>query len=112
MCGVWGCGAAGGPERRYVSGDWRWRNGYSRKNPRKMVQTWAEKEMRNLIRLKEAGMRVPEVKLLRSHVLVMSFVGQAGRAAPRLKDAVLSESKYCSLFSQLLVDVRHGALAL
>ena len=60
---------------RYVSGDWRWRNGYSRKNPRKMVQTWAEKEMRNLIRLREAGMRVPEVRLLRSHVLVMSFVG-------------------------------------
>ena len=56
---------------RYVSGDWRWRNGYSRKNPRKMVQTWAEKEMRNLIRLKEAGMMVPEVVLLRSHVLVM-----------------------------------------
>ena len=91
---------------RYVSGDWRWRNGYSRKNPRKMVQTWAEKEMRNLIRLREAGMRVPEVKLLRSHVLVMSFVGEDGRAAPRLKDAQLSNSKCCSLFSQLLVDVR------
>jgi len=91
---------------RYVSGDWRWRNGYSRKNPRKMVQTWAEKEMRNLIRLRECGMRVPEVKLLRSHVLVMSFVGEDGRAAPRLKDTQLSNSKYCTLFSQLLVDVR------
>ena len=91
---------------RYVSGDWRWRNGYSRKNPRKMVQTWAEKEMRNLIRLREAGMRVPEVRLLRSHVLVMSFVGDDGVAAPRLKDATLSNSKYRELFSELLVDVR------
>ena len=77
---------------RHVSGDWRWRNGYSRKNPRKMVQTWAEKEMRNLIRLREAGMRVPEVRLLRSHVLVMSFVGDDGtdasaatQAAPALQ---------------------------
>ena len=54
---------------RYVSGDWRWRNGYSKKNPRKMVQTWAEKEMRNLIRLREARLRVPEVVQLRSDEL-------------------------------------------
>ena len=91
---------------RYVSGDWRWRNGYSKKNPRKMVQTWAEKEMRNLIRLREAGLRVPEVKMLRSHVLVMGFIGSEGRAAPRLKDAVLSESRHRQLFGDLLVDVR------
>lgn len=92
---------------RYVSGDWRWRNGYSKKNPRKMVQTWAEKEMRNLIRLREAGLRVPEVKLLRSHVLVMGFIGDEGVAAPRLKDAAgLSAGKRGELFRQLLVDVR------
>ena len=93
---------------RYVSGDWRWRNGYSKKNPRKMVQTWAEKEMRNLIRLREAGLRVPEVVQLRSHVLVMGFIGEDGRAALRLKDAAasLSNSKHRQLFQELLVDVR------
>ena len=93
---------------RYVSGDWRWRNGYSKKNPRKMVQTWAEKEMRNLIRLREAGMRVPEVIQLRSHVLVMGFIGENGRAALRLKDAAasLSNSKHRQLFQDLLLDVR------
>ena len=93
---------------RYVSGDWRWRNGYSKKNPRKMVQTWAEKEMRNLIRLREAGLRVPEVVQLRSHVLVMGFIGEDGVAAPRLKDAAasLSNSKHRQLFQELLVDVR------
>jgi RIO kinase 1 len=36
---------------RYVSGEYRFRHGYSKSNPRKMVQTWAEKEMRNLKRL-------------------------------------------------------------
>jgi RIO kinase 1 len=93
---------------RYVSGDWRWRNGYSKKNPRKMVQTWAEKEMRNLIRLREAGLRVPEVIQLRSHVLVMGFIGENGRAALRLKDAAasLSNSKHRQLFQDLLLDVR------
>lgn len=92
---------------RYVSGDWRWRNGYSKKNPRKMVQTWAEKEMRNLIRLKEAGLRVPAVEMLRSHVLVMEFIGtEDGVAAPRLRDADVSTKKMRSLFTELIVDVR------
>jgi len=35
---------------RYVQGDYRFRNGYCRHNPRKMVKTWAEKEFRNLKR--------------------------------------------------------------
>jgi RIO kinase 1 len=35
---------------RYVQGDYRFRYGYCRHNPRKMVKTWAEKEQRNLKR--------------------------------------------------------------
>jgi serine/threonine-protein kinase RIO1 len=70
---------------RYVSGDWRFRNGYCRHNPRKMVRTWAEKEMRNLARLREAGIFAPEPRMLRAHVLVMDFIGKAGYPAPRLK---------------------------
>lgn len=35
---------------KYVSGEFRFRRGYCKGNPRKMVKTWAEKEMRNLIR--------------------------------------------------------------
>ncbi|KAI8019681.1 Serine/threonine-protein kinase rio1 [Camellia lanceoleosa] len=71
---------------RYVQGDYRFRHGYCRHNPRKMVKTWAEKEMRNLMRLKAAGIRCPTPLLLRLHVLVMEFIGKAGWAAPRLKD--------------------------
>ena len=70
---------------RYVSGDWRFRNGYCRSNPRKMVRTWAEKEMRNLARLCDAGIFSPRPRLLRSHVLVMDFIGEDGYPAPRLK---------------------------
>jgi RIO kinase 1 len=35
---------------RYVSGEFRFRRGYAKHNPRKMVQVWAEKETRNLMR--------------------------------------------------------------
>lgn len=91
---------------RYVAGDWRFRNGYCRSNPRKMVRTWAEKEMRNLTRLVDAGLFSPQPRMLRNHVLVMDFIGSDGVAAPRLKDAIISTSKLGDLYAQLLVDVR------
>jgi hypothetical protein len=50
-----------------------------------MVKVWAEKEMRNLARLRQAGIRAPAPILLRMHVLVMEFIGEGGTAAPRLK---------------------------
>jgi len=50
-----------------------------------MVKTWAEKEMRNLARLRAAGIPAPAPLLLRMHVLVMEFIGDDGVAAPRLK---------------------------
>ena len=70
---------------RYVSGDFRFRASYSKHNPRKMVKVWAEKERRNLVRLQAAGIRSPQPLQLRSHVLIMDFIGQDGVAAPRLK---------------------------
>jgi serine/threonine-protein kinase RIO1 len=70
---------------RYVTGDYRFRTGYCRSNPRKMVKTWAEKEMRNLARLRAAGVPAPAPLMLRLHVLVMEFIGDNGVAAPRLK---------------------------
>lgn len=91
---------------RYVSGDWRFRNGYCRHNPRKMVRTWAEKEMRNLARLREAGIFAPEPRLLRAHVLVMDFIGVAGYPAPRLKDADLPASQLRDLYTVLVQDMR------
>lgn len=84
---------------RYVTGEFRFRNGYCKNNPRKMVKLWAEKEYRNLnrsvqekergkvicpfrtfdvYRLRHAGIPCPEPVLLRSHVLAMRFIGKDG----------------------------------
>ena len=43
---------------RYVQGDYRFRHGYFKHNPRKMVKTWAEKEMRNLLRYEIFSLRM------------------------------------------------------
>ncbi|XP_072991108.1 uncharacterized protein [Typha latifolia] len=91
---------------RYVQGDYRFRHGYCKHNPRKMVKTWAEKEMRNLLRVKASGIRCPMPLLLRLHVLVMEFIGKAGWAAPRLKDAALSEDKLRECYVEIITTMR------
>ncbi|XP_032520741.2 serine/threonine-protein kinase RIO1 [Danaus plexippus] len=88
---------------KYVSGEYRFRNGYCRSNPRKMVRTWAEKEMRNLVRLYNAKLNVPEPIILRSHVLVMSFMGENGWPSPKLKDVEISQSTARSLYRDCIV---------
>ncbi|PKK65941.1 Serine/threonine-protein kinase Rio1 [Rhizophagus irregularis] len=92
---------------RYVTGEFRFRHGYSKHNPRKMVKLWAEKEMRNLKRLWQVGIPCPEPLVLRLHVLVMSFLGDKnGWAYPRLKDAVINSDKYPELYYQLIKNMR------
>nr|GEU31651.1 serine/threonine-protein kinase RIO1-like [Tanacetum cinerariifolium] len=91
---------------RYVQGDYRFRHGYCKHNPRKMVKTWAEKEMRNLMRLKAAGIRCPTPILLRLHVLVMEFIGTTGWAAPRLKDAALSLDRLREGYFEMVTIMR------
>ena len=86
---------------RYVSGEFRFRHGYCKANPRKMVRMWAEKEMRNYRRLALAEIPCPSVHLLREHVLLMGFLGRDGQAAPRLKDARLSQAQYADASRQV-----------
>ncbi|EFJ52760.1 RIO kinase [Volvox carteri f. nagariensis] len=92
---------------RYVSGDYRFRNGYCRSNPRKMVKMWAEKEMRNLMRLRAAGINSPQPLQLRLHVLVMEFIGEDGVAAPRLRDAGLPLQRLRTAYTEMLVVLRN-----
>lgn len=92
---------------RYVQGDFRFRRGYRGGNPRKMVQLWAEKEMRNLARIYRAGIPCPKPHVLKSHILVMDMIGRDGLPAPLLKNAVIEdESKYCSIYGKLIDYMR------
>src|SRR3990167_2695743 len=115
---------------RYVNGEFRFRRGYCKSNPRKMVKLWAEKEMRNLVRFYQAGIRSPEPLVLRQHVLVMRFIGNSlyrgyfsfteflfififfyqkgknGVAAPKLKEVTLSEDKLRELYLEAIITMR------
>ncbi|CAI6311390.1 unnamed protein product [Periconia digitata] len=99
---------------KYMTGEFRFRHGYNKSNNRAMVRVWAEKELRNLKRINNAGIPCPEPLHLREHVLVMGFLGdKKGWAAPRLRDVVFNdlsaeeeEQKYKDLYIQLLSYMR------
>jgi len=92
---------------KYVAGEHRWRKGYCKSNPRKMVKVWAEKEMRNYRRLHAAGIPCPVPVLLKSHVLLMEFLGTDGWPSPRLKDANLKEKRLREAYVQTIFIMRH-----
>ena len=96
---------------KYVTGEYRFRQGYSKSNNRSMVKVWAEKEMRNLKRIYASGIPCPQPVYLRLHVLVMGFLGdKKGIPAPRLKDVELEgsdvEARWKLLYLQLLGYMR------
>lgn len=96
---------------KYVTGEHRFRQGYNKSSNRAMVKVWAEKEMRNLKRIHAAGIPSPEPIYLRSHVLVMSFLGdRKGWSAPRLRDIQFDasdvHSKWQSLYFQVIGYMR------
>ena len=91
---------------RYVNGEYRFRHGYARHNPRKMVRLWAEKEMRNLSRLYQNGIACPRPIILRGHVLVMSFLGSDGWPHPKLKDANISDRVARELYLECVMIIR------
>lgn len=91
---------------RYVTGEFRYRHGYCKSNPRKMVAVWAEKEMRNLARMHEVGLPVPKPHMLKGHVLVMDFLGKNGWPAPLLKNANLNTEDAEPMYVDLVRDMR------
>lgn len=99
---------------KYVEGEFRFRQGYSKSNNRAMVKLWADKERRNLARIHEAGIPSPEPIALRTHVLVMGLVGdRKGKPAPRLKDVRFDgltseeeDAKWKDLYVEMLAYMR------
>uniref|UniRef100_A0A7N6FAW9 Serine/threonine-protein kinase RIO3 n=1 Tax=Anabas testudineus TaxID=64144 RepID=A0A7N6FAW9_ANATE len=95
---------------RYIKDDYRFKDRFSKLNPRKIIRLWAEKEMHNLGRMKKAEIPCPEVVLLKKHILVMSFIGKDHVPAPKLKDAILGLEDLKTAYYQVLhVRILHSS---
>lgn len=96
---------------RYMTGEHRFRQGYNKSSNRAMVKAWAEKEMRNLRRIHAAAIPSPEPIFLKSHVLVMSFLGdRRGWSAPLLRDvefaAAETEGRWRDVYREVVGHMR------
>ncbi|KAM4533321.1 serine/threonine-protein kinase RIO3 [Odontesthes bonariensis] len=87
---------------RYIKDDYRFKDRFSKLNPRKIIRLWAEKEMHNLTRMKKAEIPCPEVVTLKKHILVMSFIGKDHVPAPKLKDVILGSEDMKNAYCQVL----------
>lgn len=74
----------GREKKQYIFGDWRFRHAKHHIALR-TEEIWAEKEFRNLGRLEEAGVLAPRPVGFEHNVVVMTFVGEDGVAAPQLR---------------------------
>jgi len=70
----------------YIEGDPRFQR--IRTDTRSLVYTWAQKEFKNLMQAREAGVRVPNPITVQKNVLLMGFIGKNGEPAPLLRETV------------------------
>jgi RIO kinase 1 len=85
---------------KYIQGDERFEGVTGDK--RSLVHAWTQKEFRNLVRMSEAGVPVPEPLKALQNVLVMEYLGTKEGPWPTLKEAPVED--YGRLWAQLADD--------
>lgn len=74
---------------RYIEGDPRFKGVKRATKPTILV--WARKEHKNLLRMADAGVRVPKPRALQENILVMDYIGDETRPAPLLREVALED---------------------
>ncbi len=87
---------------QYIQGDERFEN--VKGDKRALVHAWAQKEFRNLARMREAGLDVPEPIRVLNNVLVTEYIGDEESACPKLKDLGRLDLHQAERFWQKLRD--------
>ncbi len=87
---------------QYIQGDDRFQGVTGDK--RSLVHAWAQKEYRNLLRMRDAGVDVPEPIKVLHNVLVMEFIGTPEGAWPQLKDIGRLEKAQAERFWKKIQD--------
>ncbi len=74
---------------KYIAGDPRFKG--VKRSTRDLIEAWAQKEYRNLMKMVKAGACVPKPVELRDHILVMEYIGDEERPAPLLRTVALED---------------------
>lgn len=88
----------------YVEADPRFRVKHSR---RALVETWCQKEFRNLRDSQAAGLRVPTPFKVSKNILLLEFIGEEGVPSPLLKDVRLSAGDVQKAVDDIAAFIKH-----
>jgi len=86
----------------YIKADTRYA-GLSSKR-REVIFAWAHREYRNLLKAREAEVRVPTAYVVLQNILVMEFIGDEDGAARKLKDVKPAEPE--KFFKEVVEQMR------
>jgi len=92
---------------QYIEGEWRFRCQKMGNSPMKMNKLWAEKELRNLKRLKSHGIPCPDPIMQRGHMLILSFIGEDGFPSPHLEQVRMSKGEYAKYYWECAALMRN-----
>ena len=87
---------------KYIIGDPRFR--YATKSRRELIFQWAQKEFKNLERLRQKKLLVPQPHKIIKNVLVMQYLGTKNTPAPLLKETIIQNPKH--ICRQLLNNIK------
>ncbi len=92
--------------RKYIEGDPRFES-IPKGNFRKLIYEWTRKEFRNLKRLYQYNVRVPQPITFYGNILVMQFIGEKGRRAPLLAEIAseLDVAEIREIYNDLALNI-------
>lgn len=71
---------------------------------RKIILAWVQREFRNMLKAREAGLRVPTTLTCKNNIIVMEFIGTGNDLAPKLKDKEPKNPK--EFFQDILLQMK------
>jgi|SRR3989338_2595480 len=74
-----------------------------KKKKRKIIFSWVQREFRNLMKARQAGVRVPMPITFLNNVLVIEFIGK-DEIAPKLKDSIPRNKK--KFFNEIIDNMK------
>src|SRR5438132_1195428 len=86
----------------YIDGDPRFKK--VKRAIRPTLWAWAQKEYKNLVRMEDAGVRVPAPERVHNNVLVMEYIGDETQPAPALREVALEDP--AAVYADVLANLR------
>lgn len=86
----------------YIEGDPRFKR--IKKATKPTLFAWAQKEYLNLVRMQDAGVRVPTPIRVEDNVLVMEYIGDETMPAPLLRNVTLDDPQ--AVLNDVVVNLR------